>query len=120
MKYYFTQSTYLSFKEKDKLKINFKNLKDYFHHILYVINPNSIEHYKMRDNIYPNKLLDLTIQKTLSQNDDKTNHSIPPSDDITIHYLKAYSLHHKITKKTCKTINNSKYRLKVYQDNNIN
>jgi 5'-3' exonuclease len=90
MKYYFTQSTYLSFKEKDKLKINFKNLKDYFHHILYVINPNAIEHYKMRDNIYPNKLLDLTIQKTLS-------HSIP--HDITIHYLKAYSLHHKITKK---------------------
>lgn len=88
IKHYFTQSTYLSFKEKGKLKINFKNLKDYFHHILYIINPIAIEHYKMRDNVYPNKLLNLTIEKTL-QNIDKT----------TIHYLKAYSLHHNITKK---------------------
>jgi 5'-3' exonuclease len=90
MKYYFSQSTYISFKEKNKLKINFKILKDYFHHILYIINPNAIEHYKMRDNIYPNNLLDLTIQKL----ERSTN-----PNEVTIHYLKAYSLHHKITSK---------------------
>lgn len=90
MKYYFSQSLIITFMEQDKLKINFKNFIPFFNHILNIVNPNAIKHYKMRENTYPNKLLDIAIQKyTLSE-------------ATTVHYLKAYSLHHNITKKLIK------------------
>jgi 5'-3' exonuclease len=99
MKNYFTTPGYITFKsyqrtkkcmkKKDdfKIKINFKNLVGVFEHMLNNINPHAIQHYQTREYGYPNILLDVASKKELS------------FIDITLHYLKSYTIHHKINKK---------------------
>jgi 5'-3' exonuclease len=106
MKYYFTTSGYITFKpyikkrdsdppdppedEDLKIKINFRNLNGFYNHLLNVISPQAIQHYKTRDYGFPNLLLDVASRK-------KTTFM-----DITLHYLESYKIHHKITKKLVK------------------
>ncbi len=113
MKYYFTTPGYITFCPYDskktgdkskkskkrnkvistnnKIKINFKNLIVFFNHLLNNINPQAIQHYKTRDYGYPNILLDISSTKEES------------FVDISLHYLKSYTLHHKITKDLIKS-----------------
>ncbi|CCV02308.1 5'-3' Exoribonuclease 1 [Invertebrate iridescent virus 30] len=94
MKYYFTTPGYVTykptvFKKKNfhpKIKINLKNLTGCFNHLINIIIPQAIQHYKTREYGYPNLLLDISSQKESS------------FLDITLHYLKSYSIHHNITK----------------------
>jgi 5'-3' exonuclease len=113
MKYYFTTPGYITFCPYDpkaseksrktksrkrgrvnsinKIKINFKNLIGFFNHLLTHINPQAIQHYKTREYGYPNILLDIASKKEAS------------FANISLHYLKSYTLHHKITKDLIKT-----------------
>ncbi|AHL67615.1 5'-3' exoribonuclease 1 [Chloriridovirus anopheles1] len=86
MKYYFSCSGYITFKNFQTFQINFIKLKDFFEHILNVISYQAIQHYKTRNYGYPNNLLNVTLCKEL-----------PPSE-ISSHYYRVYSLQHKITK----------------------
>lgn len=97
MKYYFTTPGYITYrsliktKKKNgsscsKIKINLKNLIGCFKQLISIIIPHAIQHYKTREYGYPNILLDVSSQKESS------------FLNITIHYLKSYSIHHKITK----------------------
>jgi 5'-3' exonuclease len=117
MKYYFTTSGYITFKlnkhhsqayksqshskgckspekgtlstkwllQTEKILINFKFLSGFYHHLLNVISPQAIQHYKIRKYGFPNILLDVACKKEGSL------------IDIAYHYLKSYTLHHKIT-----------------------
>lgn len=112
MKYYFTTPGYITFCSYDpkvsygvrnsrsrkrrvnsinKIKINFKNLIGFFNHLLNNINPQAIQHYKTREYGYPNILLDIASKKEAS------------FETISLHYLKSYTLHHKITKDLIRT-----------------
>jgi 5'-3' exonuclease len=86
MKYYFTTPSYITFCSNSLMKLNFKNLTGVFEHILNVVNPQAVQHYKTREYGYPNIMLDISSQKKNL------------FTEITIHYLKAYTLHHKINK----------------------
>lgn len=98
MKYYFNRSGYITYKpyvsksnkkgknQYNKLKINFQNFCSFYNHLFKVIAPQAIQHYKTRDYGFPNTLLDIASTKKLS------------FTDISLHYLKSYSIHHKITK----------------------
>lgn len=86
MKYYFTTANYITFCSDSLMKLDFKNLIGVFDYLLNVVNPQAVQHYKTRDYGYPNILLDISSQKKIL------------FTDITIHYLKAYTLHHKINK----------------------
>jgi 5'-3' exonuclease len=92
MKYYFTNPRYISYRDSKhhKIQINFKNLMGYFDHLLNNICPQAVQHYKARDYGYPNILLDIASKKEIL------------FMDITHHYLKSYSLHHKINKNLVK------------------
>ena len=99
MKYYFTTPGYISYKphyqSKNKktgihakgIKIHFKNLMGFYNHLLNIISPQAIQHYKTREYGFPNILLDIASQKEIS------------FMDISLHYLKSYSIHHNINKK---------------------
>lgn len=95
MKYYFTTPGYItttplsntSQLNSKNLKINFKNLMKYINHLLVVISPQAIQHYKTREYGFPNILLDIASKKEITL------------EGITSHYLKSYSIHHKINKK---------------------
>jgi 5'-3' exonuclease len=103
MKYYFTTPGYISFKPRRRnrsgrdvprskgIKINFKNLMGFYNHLLNVISPQAIQHYKTREYGFPNILLDIASQKEIS------------FMDISLHYLKSYSIHHNINKKLVKS-----------------
>jgi 5'-3' exonuclease len=87
MKYYFTNPIYITFRSSNSFfQIDFKSLIGVFDHILNTINPQAVQHYKTREYGYPNIILDISLQKKKLLT------------DITIHYLKAYALHHKINK----------------------
>lgn len=109
MKYYFTTPGYITFKlhttknrnqgvnraetsgskkfpKVDKILINFKNLSGFYDHLLNVISPQAIQHYKTREYGFPNILLDVASKKENS------------FMDVTFHYLKSYTIHHKIKK----------------------
>jgi len=122
MKYYFTTPGYITFKTYDsckpdrpetsyqwktmqkpttklnkkpkkskepkeaKIQINFKNLNGFYDHLLHVISPQAIQHYKTREYGFPNILLDVAFKKETS------------FMDTSLHYLKAYTIHHKINK----------------------
>lgn len=95
MKYYFTTAGYITYKSypsehkkwsEETIKINFKNLQGFFNHLLTVISPNAVQHYKTREYGFPNTLLDCAFKKENS------------FKDVTTHYLKSYALHHKIKK----------------------
>jgi 5'-3' exonuclease len=73
------------------IKINFKNLMGFYNHLLNVINPQAIQHYKTREYGFPNILLDIASQKEIS------------FMDISLHYLKSYSIYHNINKKLVKS-----------------
>jgi len=92
MKYYFTSKGYITFKlsKQTKVQINFKYLISYFDYILNVACPQAVQHYKTREYGYPNTLLDIASKKEAS------------FKDIAIHYLKSYTLNHKITKNLVK------------------
>ncbi|ABF82089.1 hypothetical protein MIV059L [Invertebrate iridescent virus 3] len=99
LKYYFTTAGYITCrsvskfygrnkgKKMEKIKINFKHLQPYLHYIATAVNPQAIEHYRNRNYGYPNVLLDVVLKKEAML-----------TEDVTTHYLKAYSPHHKITK----------------------
>jgi 5'-3' exonuclease len=101
MKYYFTTPGYISFKPRNRngcdvprskgIKINFKNLMGFYNHLLNVISPQAIQHYKTREYGFPNILLDIASQKEIS------------FMDISLHYLKSYSIHHNTNKKLVKS-----------------
>lgn len=92
MKSYFTTPGYISYKSKLKNKrknlninINFKNLMHVFKHIFNNVNPQAIQHYKNREiKDCPNSLLDIALREKSS------------FVEATHHYLKAYSIYHKI------------------------
>lgn len=95
MKYYFTTPGYITFRGSSDpfIKINFKNLKGYFDHILNVICPNAVQYYRLgasklgvREYGFPNTLLDCAFKKKDS------------FKDVSNHYLKSYTLRHKINK----------------------
>jgi 5'-3' exonuclease len=99
MKNYFITPGYITFRsyqgmkktvsrnnEDSKIKIKFKHLVGVFEHILNNVNPQAIQHYKTREYGYPNVLLDVVCKKEIL------------FMDITLHYLKSYTIHHKITK----------------------
>lgn len=102
MKYYFTTPGYISFsfdptgpkgnlkrvkKINNKIQINFKKLSGFYNHLLNNISPQAIQHYKTREYGFPNILLDIvTSKKEFS------------FMDITFHYLKSYTIYHKINK----------------------
>lgn len=87
LKYYFTVPNYLTFKPKqDKIKINFKNFNGFYDHILNVVSPHAIQHYKTRECGFSNILLDIIL---------KNETSFP---GVTNHYFQSYSIHHKINK----------------------
>lgn len=106
MKYYFTTTGYITFKyylshskspkcnlnnkQTNKIKINFKFLKGFFAHLVNNINPQAVQHYKTREYGYSNVMLDIS----------STKHFL--FKDISIHYLKAYTLHHNINKNLVK------------------
>ena len=99
MKYYFTNPGCITFKSsewrsssstttdselKSTIKINFQNLKVYFEHIIKNVGTQAIQHYKTREYGFPNILLDTILKKEGCLN------------MAFNHYLKSYSLHHKI------------------------
>jgi 5'-3' exonuclease len=86
MKHYFTMPNYITFCCDSLMNLNFKNMISVFDHVLNIINPQAVQHYKTREYGYPNIMLDISLQK---------KHLFA---DITIHYLKAYTLQHNITK----------------------
>lgn len=86
MKYYFTTPSYITFCCDSLMKLDFKNLTGVFEHLLNIVNPQAVQHYKTREYGYPNIMLDVSSQKKIL------------FTEITIHYLKAYTLHHKINK----------------------
>jgi len=100
MKYYFTTPGYITFRYSKakqtstnglaKIKINFKHLIGFFSHLLNDINPQAVQHYKTREYGYSNIMLDIAIKKEIL------------FKDATMHYLKAYTLHHKIDQKLVK------------------
>jgi len=91
MKHYFTSPGYITNRPSAtgqplQVHINFKRLIPYFDHILRTSCPQAVQHYKTREYGYPNILLDIASKKMLS------------FKDVTVHYLKSYTLHHKIIK----------------------
>lgn len=97
MKYYFTNSTYLTFscnapqssgeREPGGLNIDFAQFVNLFNHILNHVNPQAVQHYKIREYGYPNIMLDIAFKKEKL------------FINVTLHYLKAYSINHNITQK---------------------